>query len=123
MSRFFPLLFGFALCGAPTVQAQRFVDPTRPPNVSDAPVGGKVTPSAAPQLQSVLISPARRVAVISGTTVVQGGKFGDATVTAITEGAVHLRFADRSQVLHLVPEGIKRDRHAADERSDKGITR
>jgi hypothetical protein len=65
-----------------------------------------------PQLQSVLISPTRRVAVISGSTVVQGGKYGNATVASISEGAVLLRYADRKETLHLIPGLAKRKRQS-----------
>lgn len=123
MNRWFPLLLGLIFCGAPAAHAQRLVDPTRPPNVSDTSPGGNVAHAAAPQLQSVLISPARRIAVISGQTVVQGGKYGDATVAEITESAVHLQYANRRQSLQLVPGIVKRDRRAGADSNSEGPSR
>jgi hypothetical protein len=72
----------------------------------------------------VLISPTRRVAVISGITVVQGGKYGSATVVDISEGAVLLRYADRKETLHLISGVVKRERRVDDAASmDRGNTR
>ena len=95
---------------AASAQSGALVDPTRPPSTR---VESGVKESAAtpgPRLQSVLISPTRRVAVISGSTVVQGGRYGNATVASISEGAVLLRYADRKETLHLIPGVIKRKR-------------
>jgi MSHA biogenesis protein MshK len=100
------------LCFPGPASAQRgaLVDPTRPPNMSVESGAKESAAPAGPQLQSVLISPTRRVAVISGSTVVQGGKYGNATVTSISEGAVLLRYADRRETLHLIPGVVKRER-------------
>jgi hypothetical protein len=79
---------------------------------------------AGPRLQSVLISPTRRVAVISGSTVVQGGRYGNATVASISEGAVLLRYADRKETLYLVPGVVKRERRTnTAAQTHKGNTR
>lgn len=101
------------LCYAGAASAQRavLVDPTRPPIMSVESGAKESAAPAGPRLQSVLISPTRRVAVISGSTVVQGGKYGNATVTSISEGAVLLRYADRRETLHLIPGVVKRGRH------------
>lgn len=124
MRRIPVLLLGFMLSGAAVSQSANLVDPTRPPVAAGPEAKREAVASAGPQLQSVLISPARRVAVISGKTVVQGGKYGDATVTAITEGAVQLQYADRRQTLRLMPGIVKRDRRAgAGTHSDKGNSR
>ena len=90
-------------------------DPTRPPAVG--PVGEVVVPEG-PRLQSVLISPTRRTAVISGKTVALGARFGDASVESINEGTVVLKYADRRDTLQLIPGMDKRERRvAAAERS------
>jgi MSHA biogenesis protein MshK len=87
--------------------AQGFADPTRPPyggpgtGVSEAPVTG-------PELQSVLISPTRNVAVINGQTVPLGGKFRDATLTRITASGVELRNGIRVEMLSLFPQVDKK---------------
>lgn len=122
MNRFLALALGVVLYAAAAAQSERLVDPTRPPSAPDS-ARNDAVPTAGPQLQSVLISPARRIAVISGQTVVQGGKYGDATVAEITESAVHLRYANRRQTLQLVPGVVKRDRHVGAESNSEGPSR
>ncbi len=87
-------------------EAQVLVDPTRPPAsvakpgaVEDAPVGT--------QLQSVLISTRRRLAVINGTTVALGDMIGEARVVKITETEVVLKTGEETEVLKMYP-GIEK---------------
>jgi MSHA biogenesis protein MshK len=61
-----------------------------------------------PDLQSVLISTTRNVAVINGQTVPLGGKFRDATLTRITESGVELRSGSQIKVLRLFPQVEKK---------------
>ena len=83
--------------------AQLTNDPTRPPvgyatespEISVAPGG--------PTLQSVVISPSHRAAIISGVMVKEGDKFGDAVLVKVAENEVVLRSAGASQVLKLYP--------------------
>ena len=102
------------ICMASSALAQRaaLVDPTRPPTWTGGSGADEAAAPVGPQLQSVLISPTRRIAVISGSTVGLGEKFGGATVVAISEGAVMLRYADRRETLHLIPGVVKRERRA-----------
>jgi MSHA biogenesis protein MshK len=123
MSRFLALVLGLVLYAAAAAQSERLADPTRPPSAPAPARTDDAAPTAGPQLQSVLISPSRRVAVISGQTVVLGGKYGDATVSEITESAVHLRYANRRQTLQLVPGIVKRDRHAGADSNSEGPSR
>jgi MSHA biogenesis protein MshK len=84
------------------VAAEDLPDPTRPP----AGFGQNQAESAAPTepvLQSILISPSRRVAIISGKTVKAGDKFGDALVVAIGANEVVLKSGKNQQVLKLYP--------------------
>lgn len=114
------------LCAAGAAMAQRgaLVDPTRPPMPASGSGASESAAPAGPRLQSVLISPTRRVAVISGSTVVQGGRYGNATVASISEGAVLLRYADRKETLHLIPGVAKRERHGdAAAQTNKGNSR
>lgn len=74
-------------------------DPTRPPGAGASAAGGQ----AGSRLQSVLISPGRRVAVIDGKNVVVGDKVGDATVVRISESEVVLRRAQGRETLKLFP--------------------
>jgi MSHA biogenesis protein MshK len=118
------LAFLLCIAGAAFAQRGALVDPTRPPNVAGESGTSESAAPTGPRLQSVLISPTRRVAVISGSTVVQGGKYGSATVVDISEGAVLLRYADRKETLHLISGVVKRERRVDDAASmDKGNTR
>lgn len=78
-------------------------DPTRPPTASmdDAARPGGAQDKATHRLQSVLISPDRKLAVIDGRTVPLGGRIDDALVVAITETGVTLRRGDQTEVLSL----------------------
>jgi len=93
--------------------ADNLPDPTLPPaSIGRTPEGPPPAPgAAAPVLQSVLISPTRRVAIINGQTVKQGDKIGDARVVRITEGTVVLRSDKEMQTLKLFP-GIEKQRSA-----------
>lgn len=106
------LVLGIAgLAGA---QSGGLVDPTRPPRVAAEQAGAPERQPAGPQLQSVLISPTRRIAVISGSAVPLGGRYGEATVASISESSVVLKYRNRRQTLHLVPEAEKRFRGAGE---------
>jgi MSHA biogenesis protein MshK len=78
-------------------------DPTRPPSALMAAEGAAVAVGQ-PVLQSVMISPARRVAIISGQAVALGQTYGGARVTRITENEVVLRNGSDAQVLRLFPD-------------------
>ncbi len=82
--------------------AQVMTDPTRPPasfgaGEPDAGDGGGI------MLQSVLISPAQRAAIINGVLVRLGEKYGDAVLIEVAESEVVLRSGAIRQVLKLHP--------------------
>lgn len=86
--------------------AQTLVDPTRPPGglantAGSAAVGG-------PVLQSVKLSPGQKIAVISGETVVLGGRYGEARLVRLTETEAVLKNGDDTTVLKLYPQVEKR---------------
>ena len=94
-----------AVAASPAAAAQATLpDPTRPPAAS-ADEGTRTAPARegrpVHRLQSVLISPERKLAVIDGRTVLLGGRIDDATVVAITETGVTLRRGERTEVLPL----------------------
>ncbi len=94
---------------APLASAEILNDPTRPPASLDAPVRQESgARDAGPVLQSVLISPTRKVAIINGETVRLGEKFGDARVVKIAEDEVVLRNGNDLQVLKLFPQVEKK---------------
>jgi MSHA biogenesis protein MshK len=72
-------------------------DPTRPQGAAAA-TGG--APSG---VQSILISPQRRIAVVHGRTVTIGDRVGDAVVVDIRPYEVILKRAGRETSLRLVP--------------------
>ena len=101
--RFIPLFAAAAATLAmASARAQVLTDPTRPPN---APVAGEAPESGPPgtQLQSVLISPSRKLAVINGTMVPLGGMVGEAKLVKITESEVVLQKGSETEVLKLFP--------------------
>jgi MSHA biogenesis protein MshK len=97
-----------ALTSAAAAAQARLADPTRPPQSAPAadepakPDEAKA-PKSGPQLQSVLISPQRKLAVIDGRTVPLGGEVDGAKLVAITEGGVTLRRGSQTQTLRLNP--------------------
>ena len=83
--------------------AQGIADPTLPPpgfstseNAEEAVRG--------PVLQSIMIRPHSRSAIISGERVTLGGNYGNARVTAIRETEVVLRSNSGTEVLRLYPD-------------------
>lgn len=84
--------------------AQPLADPMRPPAAPEvsAEAGGASAKGAA-RLQSVLISPGRRVAVIDGRVFRQGERVGDATLVAISESHVVLQGPGGRETLKLIP--------------------
>ena len=98
-----------------TVLAQLTNDPTRPP--SEYATGSGETAgegSGGLTLQSVLISPTHKAAIISGVMVKEGEKLGDAVLVKVAESEVVLRSAGASQVLKLHPGVEKREVAPAD---------
>ena len=87
--------------------AEALSDPMRPPVV----VGPQADVNSAPTgpiLQSVMISPQRRAAIIGGQTATIGGKFGNARVIKISESEVVLESDGKLQTLSLFPGVEKR---------------
>jgi MSHA biogenesis protein MshK len=88
------------LAAAAGSHAQALVDPTRPPNAPALSAEGTEAP-AGNQLQSVLISAGRRIAVINGETVSVGGRVGDATVVKINPTEVTLRRGNELETIGM----------------------
>ena len=81
--------------------AQAMSDPMRPQLI--APLEDPTAAAASARLQSILISPARKLAVIDGKTVPLGGSVGGATLVAIRESEVVLKKGDERETLKLNP--------------------
>lgn len=94
-----------ALVAPGIAAAESLPDPTRPPAEISAPpaLAGQ---AAAPvnRLQSIIISPTRRAAIISGQTVELGAMHGDARLVEVRENGVTLQGAEGRQVLALFPD-------------------
>ena len=83
-------------------QTQSLSDPTRPPGAG-AWSGAQEEVPAGKQLQSVLLSGGRKLAVIDGTMVPLGGMLGEARVIRITETEVVLKTGEETETLKLFP--------------------
>ena len=103
------LAAGLLAC-VPSVLAQELADPTRPPSsFMEGNTGDVQQAASGPVLQSVLISPRRREAIISGQTVKVGDSLGESKVVRITENEVVLRTGKALQTLKAFP-GIEKQR-------------
>lgn len=122
MTRLLAWCLGVALASLAAAQGAPLADPTRPPGAG-AQFGAEEARTAAARLQSVLISPTRRVAVIDGKAVALGGRVGDATLESLTESAAVLRYADRRETLWLMPGVDKRERRSAAAAREEGTPR
>ena len=87
--------------GSVSASEQITTDPTRPP----AAIAAEVPKGSVPgnQLQSVMISPTRKAAIINGVPVELGKKYGDAVLTKVGEDEVVLESGSSRQVLKLHP--------------------
>lgn len=102
-------LFFIALAGAAVTQAAPFGDPFRPPRQLEPALASAQSTAPAPtRLESILIGPDRRIAVINGQQYAEGQRFGDGRVLRISESEVLIRRADRDETLTLFPDGGKR---------------
>ena len=94
------------------VQAQGSVtglsDPTRPPGPGAAWQGAPEDLPAGKQLQSVLLSGGRKLAIIDGTVVQLGGMLGEARVVKISETEVVLKNGEELETLRLYPSVDKK---------------
>jgi MSHA biogenesis protein MshK len=100
--------------------AQSIKDPTRPP-AGFGTVGEPATaeaPSSGPVLQSVMLSPTRRAAIISGQLVKRGENYGDAVLAEVAEDHVVLRRGGGLQVLKMYP-GAEKTYPEAEKRKPK----
>jgi MSHA biogenesis protein MshK len=92
---------GFGMVLLAPALAQQLPDPTRPPTVIGQ---GEEVVSVGPVLQSVLIAPDRKMAIISGQTVRLGEQFNGAKLVSVSETQVVLRNGSEQQTLKLFPD-------------------
>lgn len=106
-------LIGFLLAVLfPDVFAQQLRDPTRPPSFV-APTGADAVRESDLVLQTVLISPERRAAIINGRLLRLGENISGMQLMSISEGEVKLRGRGGPRTLHLFPSVKKREARPA----------
>jgi len=98
------------LAGIHPAQADALKDPTQPPAsiYSHAENGDHSEQAAAPVLQSVLIGPQRRTAIINGKAVMLGKKYEQATLIRLDEHAAVLRNPDMTTQTLLMDYAIEK---------------
>jgi MSHA biogenesis protein MshK len=98
LAQLFSAAFALMLCASSAAQA--LTDPTRPPlELINAATAGAASPRT--PLQSILLSSARKGAIISGQFVPLGGSFGRARLVKITATEVTLKSDQGLEVLQL----------------------
>lgn len=99
--------FGALLTTSVNLPADSLVDPTRPPNTIPAAVDESEEVEEGLMLTSILVSPGRKVAVISGVSVTEGQLVRGARVLEIQPFSVRV-FADNGvRTLRLSGDPIK----------------
>jgi MSHA biogenesis protein MshK len=117
------LLVTLLACVPVIAAAESLPDPTRPAiDLSGSAGSGEGTPAQAapPGLQTIIISPEYRAAIINGETVRLGGKVGDSRLVEVRESGVVLENAHGRRVLELFPKvSMKKNEAARPEKSGK----
>ena len=101
-----PGLVAATLMFPAAVYAQRItVDPTRPPaGFGTGAADTERETTGGVRLQTVMISPTQRAAIINGVMVRLGEKYGDAVLVKVSENEVVLKGGGAQQVLRIHPE-------------------
>ena len=86
-----------------TAAAEVLADPTRPPASIATPAGPAIEAPRRPVLQSIIITPYGRTAIIDDERVELHGRFRDAEVAQITETEVVLRSKAGIETLRMYP--------------------
>lgn len=105
---YMPVLVAVLLGTGPLVTAGTLEDPTRPAN--SALTSRNRTPGFVNNgwvLNSTLVAPDRRVAVINGVHVSEGESVGNATVLQIRKLEVVIQAAGKRKTLELLPDIVK----------------
>lgn len=98
------------LLGAGMLQAQVLNDPMRPPGQREAGIGagGAASVESRYRLDSIIIAPDRRLAIINGRQLSPGDWIGHARLVDIRATEVTLWITGQSHVLTLLPLSIKK---------------
>jgi len=97
MSRIAHAVVATLLCAS--AHGAPFGDPTRPPGQVES--AADAGPNGAPRVESILIAPDRRIAVVNGREVTVGSQLGDARVVRISESEVVIRRTGGEETLKL----------------------
>jgi MSHA biogenesis protein MshK len=103
--------FGVWCAAAPVFAEESLAglpDPTRPSFAQGDGTEGSASGQHGLVLQSVLIGPQRRLAVINGRTLAVGERIGDVTVAVIHPHEVVLKRTSGEFTLRLVPRYVSR---------------
>jgi MSHA biogenesis protein MshK len=100
------------LGAVPAISSAELRDPTRPLDFSEADLEAGLTPGSRPAnagyvLQSILVSPTRRIAIVNGERVQTGDEIGDAKVVAIQPWSVHLKGSQGKIELRITTIEVK----------------
>jgi hypothetical protein len=96
----------YTLLGTSILHAQVLNDPMRPPGQREA--GGAAPVESRYRLDSIIIAPDRRRAIINGRQLSLGDWIGHARLVDIRATEVTLWIAGQSHVLTLLPLSIKK---------------
>lgn len=120
------LALGIAVNSFPAgAVAENLRDPTRPAIHRGSPGVAEPVRPAAWVLQSVLISPERRYAIINGEVVSPGESIGGAQLLGVTEGRATLRTPEGVKTVELFPDVAgrpSRGRAASVKSDEAGVT-
>lgn len=100
------LALPFAAALAADVNAEELVDPTRPSHVAAA-RDSNTTRAPSWQVESIIVSPGRRLAVVNGRVVGVGDRVGGAKVTEILPYEVRLEYQGEIRRISLVATRVK----------------
>ena len=105
------LLAALMLCLSQLTTAEPLPDPTRPAIDLGSSAGASGAVGTAPAdavvprgLQSIIISPQHRAAIINGETVSLGGKYGNSRLVEVRENSIVLENAHGRQVMEMFPK-------------------
>jgi hypothetical protein len=101
-------LLGVALVIVPAAASPQMLnDPTRPPGVEAAVEPAEGATGGGLTLQTVMISPTYKAAIINGVLVKLGEKFGDAELVGVEEDHVVLKSGTAKQVVKFSTTVVK----------------
>lgn len=101
------LLLALLLLGAAPAAAEELSDPMRPPGREAISAARGEAVATSYRLDSVLIAPDRRQAIINGNRMSPGDRIGEAKLIDIQAGGVTLLVAGKPHLLTLLPLSIK----------------